>query len=698
MVALKLLLITSLTAFLSCNKEGNKTPMNKLANSTSPYLLQHAHNPVEWYPWGEEALNRAKKEQKPIIVSIGYSACHWCHVMERECFENEFLANLMNKNFINIKVDREERPDVDNIYMEAVQAMGLRGGWPLNVFLTPDQKPFYGGTYFPPEQWKKVLTNVVDAFQKHPDKLQESAEELAKSIARSDTERYGIGYRKDSAQKEDLKQIFGGLKKEFDLEKGGSDRAPKFPTPCKYRYLLRYFSVTKDEEAKKQIILTLDKMAQGGIYDQIGGGFARYSVDDEWFCPHFEKMLYDNAQMLSLYAEAYQLFDKQEYKQIIEGIVDFIDREMRSSENAFYASLDADSEGVEGKFYVWTWAELESILSDNDMAWFSKFYNLNPQGNWEEGVNILHRTMSAEEFSQQNNMDFQEFNKKLETTKAKLLHERSKRIRPGVDDKILAGWNGLMLSGLCDAYDATGSKKAIQMAKENGNFIINKIIKNEMLFRTYKNGIATIPAFLDDYAAIMEGFIRLYECTFEEKWINQAATLANYCINNFYDEKDFFFYYSDKHAEALIARKKEIFDNVIPSSNSMMTINLHKLGLIMGNKEFTKVSDDISVRMNNLLLSNPSSLSNWATSHLIKTESTAEIAIVGNEVSSFRSSIAHTFHPNRVMMGCRKESKLPLLTNKTAMEGNTTIYICFDHVCKQPTGSIKEAIKQLSIQ
>ncbi|QHT67174.1 thioredoxin domain-containing protein [Rhodocytophaga rosea] len=672
---------------------------NKLANETSPYLLQHAYNPVQWYPWGEEALQKAKTEDKPIIVSIGYSACHWCHVMERESFENEQIAKIMNEHFVAIKVDREERPDVDAIYMDAIQAMGIQGGWPLNVFLTPEAKPFYGSTYFPPRNWAQMLLNVAEAYKTNKGQLLESAEQFTEHLGFSDIQKYQLSGGETTYSVEELSSIFSKLAAKFDRSQGGMNKAPKFPMPSIYLFLLRYFKITKDEQALAQVKLTLDKMALGGIYDQIGGGFARYSVDAEWFAPHFEKMLYDNGQLISLYSEAYTCTQHELYKDVVYQTIDFAARELRSEEGGFYSALDADSEGEEGKFYVWTYADWQEALnkielSKIDKKLFETYYHIEPEGNWEHGNNILFRTDETA-FAQANNIDPVQFKKAHHQLKTHMLQERAKRIHPGLDDKILCSWNGLMLKGLVEAYQAFGEPLFLELALQNARFVLEKMRKGNQLYHSYKNGKATITGYLEDYAFVIEGLLALYQATFTEEWLTEARNLTKYVIDNFYDAEEQMFFFTDANAEKLIARKKELFDNVIPSSNSAMAKNLYLLGLLLDKPAWLEISEQMLARAKKIIVSDPQYLSNWAVLLAHRTQPTAEVAIVGPKVEDFRREISTFYFPNKVLTGTTEGSDLPLLEGREAIGSKTTIYVCYNRTCQLPVFSIQEAVKQL---
>lgn len=671
----------------------HKTP-NHLINETSPYLLQHAYNPVEWYPWGEEALEKAKAEDKPILVSIGYSSCHWCHVMERESFENDSIAEIMNNYFINIKVDREERPDVDQIYMDAVQAMGGNGGWPLNVFLLPDQKPFYGGTYFPPQGWTQLLQNVETAFRDKRGDLEGAANTLTKALSSSELEKYNLSPQKSAFQINELDSMFGLLSKRFDKALGGMDRAPKFPMPGSWEFLLNYYAISRDENALKQLALTLDEIAKGGIYDQAGGGFARYSVDAQWLVPHFEKMLYDNGQLVSLYSNAYKLTKSPLYKSVVFQTIEWLKREMTDTSGGFYAALDADSEGEEGKFYVWTKDEFDAAVGANSQL-MAAYYNLTEAGNWEHGKNILHKKISDHEFAKSHNLSIEELTKMVDKTNQVLLAKRSARVHPGLDDKVMASWNGLMIKGLVDAYDTFGEQEFLTLAINNANFIVNKMIIDGQLKRSYKEGKASIDAYLEDYAFVIQAFIALYQSTFDEQWLQHSERLMAYTNANFFDDKEQFYFFTDNESEALIARKKEVFDNVIPASNSQMAINLYTLGTILDKEDYLNKSKHMLSSMAPMVLDEPNYTYNWGILYQMMAFGNAEIAIVGEDLESLRKQFAQHFYPFKILMGTKTESELPLMEYKSTVNDQTTIYVCYNKTCKLPVNSFEDALKQL---
>ncbi|TGE10397.1 thioredoxin domain-containing protein [Hymenobacter fodinae] len=669
---------------------------NRLAQETSPYLLQHAHNPVDWYPWGEEALARAQAEQKPILVSIGYASCHWCHVMERESFEDPKVAAVMNQHFVCIKVDREERPDVDQVYLDALQAMGLAGGWPLHVFLTPEAKPFYGGTYFSPRNWLELLESIGTGYAgEYRDELTASAEQFTRAIQASELDKYRTPTTSTGVSDEEFKQLIYNLATRFNREKGGTSRAPKFPMPSIWRFLLRTLALTNSDAILAQLHLTLRELAWGGIHDQVGGGFARYAVDADWLVPHFEKMLYDNGQLLSLYAEAYQRTQEKLYQQVAYDIVGFIQRELLSPEGGFYSSLDADSEGEEGKFYVWTREELQEALGDEEPL-ASEYFNCTALGNWEHGRNILHRRESDTSFAQHHQLSPSVLQQLVAGWKKKLLELRETRIRPGLDNKILTGWNALLLQGLLDAYRAFQEPRFLELAMGNATFLQQHLRQGNHLYRSYKNGQASIDAFLEDYALLIQAYISLYEATFAEEWLQEADALVAYVLEHFFDPSENLFFYTSAQSTALIARKKELFDNVIPASNSVMAHNLHRLGLLLENERYTELAGRMLRQVQELVVQEPQHLANWASLYAAHLRPAAEIVIVGPEAEKFRASLSQHYLPNSVLAGTSTSSELPLLRNREAVGNQTTIYVCFSHTCQRPVHSVAEALAQLA--
>ncbi|OAQ39898.1 thioredoxin [Pedobacter psychrophilus] len=664
---------------------------NQLKNSTSPYLLQHANNPVNWFPWGKEALDKAKNENKLILVSIGYSACHWCHIMEHESFENEEVAKLMNQFFVCIKIDREERPDIDQIYMTAAQLMTGRGGWPLNCFCLPDQRPIYGGTYFPKTDWMNLLTNLAHFYETKPEDAENYALKLTEGIQQS--EKLSFVKRVEAYSEKDLEEILEPWKMLFDFTEGGHNRAPKFPMPNNWDFLMRAAHLLKDEAAHVIVRLTLDKMAAGGIYDHLGGGFARYSVDGKWHIPHFEKMLYDNGQLMSLYADAYKWCEEDRYQEVVYETFDWLKREMTSPEGGFYSALDADSEGVEGKFYTWDNKEIEEILG-NDAEIFNHFYQVTDEGNWEEEhINNLWVRKEKEDFAQAFDITEQKLDDILKASREKLLAVRNKRIHPGLDDKILTSWNALMLKGLVNAYQAFADEKFLEVAILNINFIHKNMMKEDGgIYRNYKNGKANINAFLDDYALLIDSLICLYEATFNEDYLTSAKALTNYVLDYFTDEESGMFFYTSNKDEALIARKYEVMDNVIPASNSVMAWNLKKLSLLFDNSHYTNTYQKMLATVAPNIKSYASGYSNWASLLLEEVIGGFEIAITGDEASLKRKEIEKLYIPNKIILG-GKQGNLPLLQDK--ITGDTKIYVCKDKSCQLPVSDVNEAIKQI---
>lgn len=662
---------------------------NRLAGQASPYLLQHANNPVDWFPWGEEALARAKTENKIILVSIGYSACHWCHVMEHESFEDQEVADVMNEHFICIKIDREVRPDIDQIYMNAVQLMTGSGGWPLNCFCLPDQRPIYGGTYFRKPDWVNLLKNLADYWETKPGEAEEYAVRLTEGIRQS--EQLIPVVSEVEFKKEDINEIFETWKRSFDLVEGGYNRAPKFPLPNNWQFMLRYAHLMKDNAAHVATNITLEKMAFGGIYDQIGGGFARYSVDGQWHVPHFEKMLYDNAQLVSLYAEGYQYTGNELYKMVVFETIEFIEREMTSPEGGFYSALDADSEGVEGKFYTFTKHEIQDILGA-DAHLINIYYNITEEGNWEEEhTNIFLRKLDDADLATKLGLTEDELFQKITDAKKKIFESRSVRVRPGLDNKILASWNGMMLRAYTDAYRVFSDEKFLTSAKRSAEFITQNLLQNNILIRVYKS-TDSLDAFLDDYAFIIDGLIGLYESTFDEHWLLLAKQLTDHAILNFYDEESGLFYYTSSKSEELIARKAEITDNVIPSSNSAMAHNLFKLGHFFNADHYLKISNQMLRTVQPHIIRYPSSYSNWAALLLLRIHGIFEIAITGSEAEKKRLEFEKYYVPNKILLG-GSTGTLPLLRDK--MLAHTKIYVCQNRTCSLPVTEVADAIKQI---
>lgn len=679
------------------------THTNRLIKETSPYLLQHAHNPVDWYPWGEEALEKAKQEDKPILVSIGYSACHWCHVMEHESFENEDTANLMNAHFVNIKIDREERPDIDHIYMDAVQAMTGSGGWPLNVFLLPDGRPFYGGTYFPPTRafnrssWPETLAAVNQAYKERKHELESQAQNLTEHIKSSNT--FGLINASENAarfSKETLNEISQNILKQSDNIWGGFGNAPKFPQTFTITFLLRHYHFTKNELALEQALLSLDKMIYGGIYDQLGGGFARYSTDEKWLAPHFEKMLYDNALLISTLAEAYQLTKKPLYADTIRHTMEFIKRELWNESGGFYSALDADSEGVEGKFYTWSKQEIDEILKE-DSELFCTFYNVVEQGN-SEHTNILWVTQPLHEFVEELNPGEKNLDDKIrwyreffEKCGSRLLAQRNKRIRPGLDDKILLSWNALMNTACCKAFAAIGESSYREIAIQNMQFLEDNF-KNGSVewFHTFKNGIAKYPAFLEDYAYLVQAYIHLQEITGNQNYLLKAKYLTTYLLENFEEEGNAYFYFTHRKQTDVIVRKKEVYDGATPSGNSIMALNLHYLSVVFNKSDWFEQAVNMISGLQQAITQHPTSFGVWASALQQLVKGLNEIAVVGKTSFEALPRLLEQYIPNRVLQtSVSATGEFPLLAGKEAEE-KVKIYLCKDYACKKPVLTVNE--------
>jgi uncharacterized protein len=673
---------------------------NSLISESSPYLLQHAHNPVNWLVWDEKAFVKAKTENKLILVSIGYSACHWCHVMEHESFEDEAIAKMMNDLFVCVKVDREERPDVDQVYMSAVQLMTGRGGWPLNCFILPDGRPLYGGTYFPKQQWTEVLTNLATLWKSDTEKCFQYANELTLGIKQED--KIIIDTTIADFTIETLDQSVEKWKLRFDNSEGGPNRAPKFPLPNNYQFLLRYSFFKNDAIILKHVLLTLDKMAYGGIYDQVGGGFARYSTDVLWKVPHFEKMLYDNSALISLYSEAFQLTKKQLYKDVVFESLGFIARELTAVNGAFYAALDADSEGVEGKYYVWTAQELKIILGE-DFNWFADYYNINSFGYWEESNFILLRRDDEKLVADRNGMSVEYLKERNLEVKTVLLAQREKRIRPGTDDKIITSWNAMMLKAYSDAYDVFGEQDFLLAALKNARFIRDVQLRSDGgLFHTWSarfsldpsKGKSSINGFLDDYAFTIDALITLYQSTFDEEWLLLSKNLTEYVFKHFSDKHSPMFFYTSDDDPKLITRKIELSDNVIPASNAVMAKNLFYLGHLTGNSDWVEFSASMLRAMKKEILGYGAGYSNWMMLQLHFVFPFRELVIVGKSVDKTKELLRKHYLPNQIFAGSFGVSNLPLLQHRY-VEDLTLIYVCENQTCQMPMENVDDVLKQL---
>ncbi len=688
----------------------NHLHTNKLASETSPYLLQHAHNPVNWYPWGNEALELAKREDKPILVSIGYSACHWCHVMERESFENEETATIMNENFINIKIDREERPDIDHIYMDAVQAMTGSGGWPLNVFLMPDGRPFFGGTYFPPVQaynrssWPQTLLAVKQAFVERRTEIESQAENLTKHIKSNNELSGNAGAQNISSTRESLNQLAQNALKQGDTQWGGFGSAPKFPQTFIITFLLRHYYFTADQRCLNHALLSLDKMIQGGIYDQLGGGFARYSTDEKWLAPHFEKMLYDNALLISVLSEAHQITKNELYATTIRQTVAWLRLEMMSEEGGFLSALDADSEGVEGKFYTWSKSEIDQLLGE-DSDLYCKFYDISEEGNWEH-TNILWITRPfldfVNELADKERGGVQDLERTVKEliyrSNKKLLEVRSSRVRPGTDDKILLSWNALMITALCKAYAALNDEIFKELALKNMQFLEAKLkdFGSDGWFHTYKNGTAKVTAFLEDYAYLVQAYIHLQEITGQSAYLIKAKTLTQFVIQNFKEEAGPFFYFTHKNQGDVIVRKKEVYDGATPSGNSVMAVNLLYLAKIFDETGWFSLAEQMISRLEQPIIKHPTSFGIWASGLQWLTEPVSEIAIIGENLIDALKEVLGAYHPNKaIQASSTTDNNFPLLSQKIATD-HLQIYLCRDYACLQPVSTAKELFQLIS--
>lgn len=666
---------------------------NSLINESSPYLLQHAYNPVNWVAFSDEAFKRAAEEKKLVLISIGYSACHWCHVMEHESFEDEAVAELMNRYFINIKVDREERSDVDMLYMQAVQLMTGQGGWPLNCFTLPDGRPFYGGTYFPKAQWLKILQNLAELNMNEPARISDYAGELTKGIIKSESL---ITQERDSFFGKDiLEKAVAKWKTRMDNVNGGPNRAPKFPLPSNYLFLLRYATLEKDDELLKHVNLTLTRMAFGGIYDQVHGGFARYSTDMIWKVPHFEKMLYDNAQLVALYTEAFLLTGNELYREIALGTLNFVDKEWYNDPGYFYSAYDADSEGEEGKYYVWRQEDLKDLLVD-DYPLFSRYFEINNTGYWEHGNYILMRSGEIAPLMAEFDLSKPALEEKIGNCLDILRQESKSRIKPGLDDKTVTSWNAMMCHAYARTYMAFGDEKHRQKALSSADFILEKLTTTgSKLFRTYKNGQSRIPAFLEDYAFVIEALTSCYVISQNERYLVEARQLCELSLKIFNNPQSVFLYYTDDASSALIARTTEISDNVIPSSNSQMALNLFYLGHYFDKAEWINRAEKMLNAVAGDLKEYGAGYSNWACLGLHLSYPFREIAIVGNNVNEKLLGLAKQGLTNTILAVSAQASGLPLVDQRF-VDGQTLIYVCENKACKLPVSTVEEALQQFA--
>ncbi|MBK9216341.1 MAG: thioredoxin domain-containing protein [Chloracidobacterium sp.] len=662
---------------------------NRLIDETSPYLLQHAHNPVDWYPWGDEAFERARNEDKPVLVSIGYSACHWCHVMEHESFEDEATAAIQNEHFVNIKVDMEERPDVDQIYMNFVQLTTGRGGWPMNVFLTPDKRPFFGGTYFPPSprygmpSWQQILKGIAEAYQERRDEIEHSANDIVGELRRMSIVETAGGLSDTM-----LDSAFASFVRTFDATNGGWGGAPKFPQAMSIEFLLRYHHRTGEKKALEMVTLTLDKMALGGIYDQLGGGFHRYAVDAIWLVPHFEKMLYDNAQLARVYLHAYQVTGNDLYRRIAVETLEYVRREMLDAEGGFYSSQDADSEGEEGKFFVWKPEEVDAVLGKDAAAAFCEQFDVTASGNFE-GHNILNikdpvATAPGSELS--------------DASRRKLFERREARVKPGRDEKILTAWNGLMLAAFADAAGALGSDEYLALAKRNADFILNELQDDGRLLRTWKDGEAKLNAYVEDYANVADGLLVLYQVSGEVRYLVEARRLADTMIMEFWDPEGGGFFFTSNDHEELVVRNKDFYDNATPSGNSVAADVLLPLTKLTGDDKYEQFASATLRLAASQMRRYPQGFGRALSAFEFHLADTKEIVIVGDADSDLAREVLSRYLPDAVFAittdPASDASAMPLFEGRAAVEGEATAYVCENFVCQRPVTSVKE-LRQL---
>jgi uncharacterized protein YyaL (SSP411 family) len=677
---------------------------NRLQHETSPYLLQHANNPVDWYPWGVEAFGRAQEEDKPILLSIGYAACHWCHVMEHESFEDESIAGLMNTHFINIKVDREERPDLDSVYMQAVQAMTGRGGWPMTVFLTPDGKPFYAGTYFPPQDqhgmpgFPRVLEAMTETYRTKRHELEHIAEEICdrlEQVARPPVK------TNDEPSEKTLHEAFGAIHTQFDDQWGGFNGAPKFPQAMAFEFLLRYHLREKDSRALKMVEQTLKHMANGGIFDQAGGGFHRYSTDKRWLVPHFEKMLYDNGLLAKLYLNAYQVTGNSLFRHVTEKTLDYLLREMQSSEGGFYSSQDADTNGVEGDTYLWTLDDLQGILTEQDSNLLARYYNVTQNGNFE-GQNILHVPEDIEIIAVEAGLSSKDIECRVEKANAILLKARLSRPQPGLDDKILTSWNALVLRALAEAGTALNRDDFLVNAVRNASFLLDHLRVNNRLHHSYRNGIVKVPAYLEDYAFLADALISLHEATFDFSWLREAQNLVDIMITQFWDDQDGVFYDTSTEHEKLLVRPREFLDTAIPCGSSVATQVLLRIGTLLGRNDYREKALIMLKGITPLVGRFAAGFGQWLCALDFALATPQEIVIIGSPANKATQALRATVHrqylPNKVLTGAPDVDlvdDMPLLKDKSLVGGRPTAYVCHHFTCELPATDPKTLACQL---
>ena len=674
---------------------------NHLINETSPYLLQHAHNPVEWFSWSEAAFEKAHNEDKPILLSIGYSACHWCHVMEGESFENEKIARIMNENFVNIKVDLEERPDIDQIYMTFVQITSGHGGYPLNVFLTPDKKPFFGGTYFPPEprhnmpSFPQILQSIKEAWNEKREDIVHSADEVLDEIQRVNQ----IETAGENLSESLLDLAFQKFVASFDKTNGGFGGAPKFPPQMSLEFLIRYFKRTNNQTALEIVRKTLDKMAHGGIYDQLGGGFHRYTVDAIWLVPHFEKMLYDNAQLARIYAHFYQITKNDFYKRIATETLDYIKREMLDPKGGFYSAQDADSEGIEGKFFVWKPKEIEEILGAEDAKIFNFYFDISDAGNFE-GENILNIKNTVEETAQAFEMSEKKVSEILENGRRTVFQKRESRIKPFRDEKVLTAWNGLMLAAFAEASAIFQKDEYLEIAKNNADFILENLRENKYLLRTWKDGKGKLNSYIEDYANFADGLIELFQVSGEAKYLKEAKNIADKMIAEFWDEEQGGFFFTGENHEKLLVRSKDFYDNATPSGNSVAADVLLKLSHLLGDEKYARIAADVLRLVSAQIKRYPQAFGRALSVLSFYFASVKEIVIIGERENQLEREVWEEYLPNKIVVvteiAGENAELIPLLENRDKIEGKPTAYVCENFTCQKPVTAVDELKKQLS--
>jgi uncharacterized protein YyaL (SSP411 family) len=677
---------------------------NRLVNETSPYLLQHAHNPVDWYAWGDEAFEKARSEDKPILLSIGYSACHWCHVMEHESFENEDIAKLMNEHFISIKVDREERPDLDQIYMNAVQMLTHHGGWPMTVFLTPEGVPFYGGTYFPPEDrynvpgFPRVLLSLANAYHEQPDEVTRTAVSLLTEMRRVNT----ITESTEVLSRDLLDAAYRGVIKNYDRVNGGFGGAPKFPPAMTLEFLLRVFHQSGAPEALEIVGHTCEQMARGGIYDQLGGGFHRYATDAKWLVPHFEKMLYDNALLSRLYLHYYQLTRDESARGIVEGTLDYVVREMTDAGGGFYSTQDADSEGHEGKFFVWTREEIVAAIGEEEARLFCAYYNVTAGGNFE-GKNILNVTRSVDAVAGAEKVFVDRLQSALDRGRKTLFEIRERRIKPDRDEKILTAWNGLMLASFAEASAILERDDYAEVGRRNARFVLQNLRRDGLLLRTYKDGQAKLNGYLEDYAFFIDGLLNLFEATGEFEWFEGAVNLARKMIDEFWDEKDGGFFFTGRSHEELIVRSKDYFDNATPSGNSVAADVLVRLGLLTGEADYVRRAVTVFRLIAKPIQSYPSAFGRALSALDFHLSAPKEIVILGEreapDTKALKIEVWKNFLPNKVVVQASPSATrqaIPLLEGRSFVDNRATAFVCEQYTCKRPVTEPEDLALQLS--